>query len=135
MSNLLPTVRHFIVCEDIRRDPTVPRKVSLINLLSAINSVERPPFPFAVPRVVRLRAVNGVPRTSELKLDHRPPDTGQPVYKGPAKPWRVNLPRDPLEIVGLPFRIRDIRFPYPGLYEVELWYNGQAVGKESLLLR
>ena len=48
MNDLLPTLRYLIACEDIRTEPMNPRKVSLVNLLSLIRSLEQPPFRMAL---------------------------------------------------------------------------------------
>jgi hypothetical protein len=45
MNQLHPTVRYLILCEDIQTDSDNPRRVTLIGLISAIHSLEQPPFP------------------------------------------------------------------------------------------
>ena len=45
MIELLPTVRYLIVCEDILTDPDNPRRMTLAGLISAIRSLEVPPYP------------------------------------------------------------------------------------------
>jgi hypothetical protein len=69
----------------------------------------------------------------ELRIMHA--DSGQFAYAGPDRPWRAALPNDPLEVVGLPFRIRNIEFPEPGLYWVQFWYNERLLAQQPLVLR
>jgi hypothetical protein len=45
MSQVHPTVRYLIVCEDVQTDPDNPRRVTFVGLISAIRSLEQPPFP------------------------------------------------------------------------------------------
>jgi hypothetical protein len=45
------------------------------------------------------------------------------------------LPNDPLEVVGLSFRIFHCPFPDPGLYWVRFVYNDTVIAQQSLLLR
>ena len=34
---------------------------------------------------------------------------------------------DPIEILGVPFRIRDCVFPHAGLYTVQFWYEDRLI--------
>src|SRR5205823_262652 len=60
-------------------------------------------------------------------------DTGQKVFETSTRP--IQLPPDPLDVVGVPFRIRDCSFPWPGLYSVQFWYDGVLVEERPLRLR
>jgi hypothetical protein len=60
-------------------------------------------------------------------------DTGQKIFETPQR--QVAFGADPLEVVGLPFRIRDCRFPYPGMYSIQFWYNDEKMEERPLLLR
>lgn len=123
MSNILPTVRYLIACEDIRTDPAKPNKVSLINLLSSIRSLEQPPFPLLFRELCVFVELTECRGPAEILLKIVNEETEAPVYDGPAQPWRANLPTDPIEVVGLPFRIRNIEFPEPGVYAMQFWYK------------
>jgi hypothetical protein len=46
-------------------------------------------------------------------------------------PFRV----DPLEVVGVPFRIRGCYFPRPGVYLVQFWYEGELVEERPIRMR
>lgn len=50
-------------------------------------------------------------------------------------PHDVTFGADPLEVIGVPFRIRDCSFPYPGMYSIQFWYNGEKVEERPLRLR
>lgn len=47
---------------------------------------------------------------------------------------RYSFGNDPLKMVGKSFRFRSCVFPSPGLYSVQLWYNGIVVAQESLFV-
>jgi hypothetical protein len=135
MSGPQPIVRYLIACEDIQTDASSPRKVTLVNLISAIHSLDQPPFPLLYREVcvfVQMTECRGEADV-EIRIVHA--DSGQFAYPGPAVPWRAALPTDPLETVGLPFRLRDIEFSEAGLYWVEFWYNGGLLAQQPLLLR
>jgi hypothetical protein len=135
MSNILPTVRHLIACEDIRTDPAHPRKVSLINLLSGIRSVEQPPFPFLYRELCVFVQMSECRGSADIALTIVHAETEASVYSGRGKPWRPNLPDDPLKIAGLRFRIQEIEFTEPGLYWIQLWYNDTMLSQEPLVVR
>jgi len=135
MSDILPTLRYLIACEDIRTDPTNPRKVTLVNLLSAIRSLEQPPFPLLYRELCVFVQLTECRGSADVALTIAHADTGALAYAGPTQPWRANLPGNPLEVVGLPFRIRDIEFLEPGLYWLQFWYNGRVLSQQPLVLR
>ncbi len=135
MGDILPTLRHVIACEDIRSAPEHPRKVSLINLVSAIHSVEQPPFPFLYRELCVFVQMSECRGSADIAMTIVQADTGTSAFSGLAKAWRANLPNDPLKLVGLPFRIRDIEFTEPGLYWIQFWYNGTMLSQEPLVVR
>ena len=45
------------------------------------------------------------------------------------------VPDDPLEVVGLSFRIRHCTFPESGLYWLQFWYNHVPIAQAPLLLK
>ncbi len=45
MSDIQPVVRYMVVCEDVQTGPENLRRISLVGLISAIRSLEDPPFP------------------------------------------------------------------------------------------
>jgi hypothetical protein len=51
------------------------------------------------------------------------------------RPRMLFLSTDPLEVVGITFRLRNCLYPEPGLYWVQFWYNGQMISQQPLMLR
>jgi hypothetical protein len=47
----------------------------------------------------------------------------------------VRFGADPLEILGLPFRIQNCPFPSSGLYSIQFWYDGEMLAERPLRLR
>ncbi len=45
MSQMQPTVRYLIVCEDVHTDPQKPRRITLVGLINAIRSIDDVPYP------------------------------------------------------------------------------------------
>jgi hypothetical protein len=130
-----PVLRYLIACEDIQTDPGSPRQVTLVNLVSAIRSVEQPPFPLRYRELCVFVQLTECRGSGEVAIRIVHADSGRVAYPGPDHPWRAALPNDPLEVVGLRFRIRNIEFPEPGLYWIEFWYNGEKLAEQPLVLR
>ena len=60
-------------------------------------------------------------------------ETNQSIFATPIR--RIQFGRDPVEILGMPFRIRDCLFPFPGVYSLQLWYNNELLAHSPLRLR
>jgi hypothetical protein len=60
-------------------------------------------------------------------------ETGQKMFETAKRP--IPFGPDPLEVVGVPFRVRDCRFPRPGLYSIQFWYDGAKLEERPLRLR
>jgi hypothetical protein len=133
MSQVHPTVRYLILCEDVQTDPDNPRRVTLVGLLSAIRSLEQPPFPLLYREVcvfLQLTECRG-PADGRIEMHHA--DSGQVVFR--TRTRTIPFGRDPLEVFGATFRIRNCLFQEPGLYWVQFWYNEQMLAQQPLLLR
>lgn len=42
---------------------------------------------------------------------------------------------DPLEVVGVAFRIQDCPFPRPGVYSIQFWYDDEKLDERPIRLR
>lgn len=132
MAGLLPVIRHMIVCQDIPIDPANPRRVTLVNLLSGIQSQSQPPFPLRYPKLctyIRLTECRG---TAEVRLQIEQADTQIVILRTP--PRRFSFGNDPLKVFNMIFRLRDGVFPHAGLYWVQLCYNDTVIFQEPLVL-
>jgi hypothetical protein len=131
-----PTVRYMLLCDDVHADPNNPACTHVECLMSHIVSLEDPPYPLLREMIcvflvlaecrgkgrvqVRVAFVDG--------LQEQPP-FGSPEHE-------VDFATvGPLEAVGIPFRLRDCRFPTAGTYSVQFWYNGAKIAERPLQLR
>jgi hypothetical protein len=133
MSEVRPSVRYLIVCEDVQIDPDKPRRVTLAGLISAIRSLEEPPFPLLYRELcvfLQLTECRG-PGEGRIEIQHA--DSSRVVFR--TRTRTLPLGEDPLEVVGMTFRIRNCLFQEAGLYWVQFWYNEQIIAQQSLLLR
>jgi hypothetical protein len=133
MSQVHPTVRYLILCEDVQTDTDNPRRVTLVGLISAIRSLGQPPFPLLFREIcvfIQLAECRG-PADGRIEIHHE--DSGQVVFR--TRTRTIPFGSDPLEIVGVTFRIRNCLFQEPGLYWAQLWYNEQMIAQQPFVLR
>jgi hypothetical protein len=133
MAEVVPVVRYLIACEDIQTNPATPRKATLTNLISAIRSLQRPSFPLLYRELCVFVQMTECRGAADVRLSIAHADTNELVY--PGRVWRASLPPDPLEVAGLPFRIRNVLFTKAGLYWIQFWYNGIVVAQQPIVLR
>ena len=128
-----PVVRYMILCEDWAVDPDKPARVNIFGLLSNIRSVEEPPYPLLYRELCVFLALTECRGEGEARIACVFEENGQTIFTTPKR--RIRFGEDPLEIIGVPFRIRDCPFPRPGLYSIEFWYNDERVEEKPLRLR
>jgi hypothetical protein len=133
MSEVHPVVRYLIVCEDVQTDPGNPRRVTVVGLISAIRSLEQPPFPILYRELCVFLQLTGCRGAAEGRVEVQHADSGQVVFRTRAR--TIPFGSDPLEVVGVVFRIRNCLFQESGLYWVQFWYNEQMIAQQPLLLR
>ncbi len=133
MSQVHPVVRYLIVCEDVQTDPDNPLRVTLVGLISAIRSLEEPPFPILYPELCVFLQMTECRGAAEGRVEVQHTDSGQVLFRTRTRTIPFSI--DPLEVVGVTFRIRNCLFPEPGLYGIHFWYNEEMIAHQPLLLR
>jgi hypothetical protein len=133
MDQMHPTVRYLIVCEDVQTDPNNPRRITLVGLISAIRSIEEPPFPLLYREIcvfLQLTECRG-PADGRIEIQHA--DSGQVMFR--TRTRTIPFVSDPLEVSGVTLRLRDCFFQEPGLYWIQFWYNEQMIAQQPLVLK
>jgi hypothetical protein len=128
-----PIVRYMLLCEDWKAGPGNASRVTIIGLISNIHALDQPPYPLLYPEMCVFLALTEGRGQGEGQIVCVFEETGQKVFETAKRP--IPFGADPLEVVGVPFRIRDLRFPFPGLYSVQFWYDGAKVAERPLRLR
>ena len=130
---VVPIVRYMILCEDWSIDPANAQRVNIQGLLTNIDSIDQPPYPLLFPELCVFLALTEGRGTGIAQINCTFEDTGQRIFGTPKR--SVTFGNDPLEVVGVPFRIRDCIFPQTGLYSVQFWYNDFKLDERPLRLR
>jgi len=133
MAIILPIVRHLIPCEDYFIHAAHPEKISLINLIFGIRSLQDPPFPVVQREFCLFLMLSNGRGKGNLRLAIVQVDTDEAILKTAVRP--INFGNDPLRVIGLPIRIKDCEFPAAGLYSIEVTFDDQLIGQQQLLLK
>jgi hypothetical protein len=128
-----PVVRYLLLCDDWHLDPTNNRRVTIVGLISNIHALDDPPFPLLYKEMCVFLALTDGHGQGEGKIVCVSEPGGEQVFETRSRP--IVFGPDPLEILGVPFRIRDITFPHAGLYSVQFWYEGELVEERPFRLR
>ena len=128
-----PIVRYMLLCDDWRLDGPNNRRVTIVGLIWNIHSVEEPPYPLFYREFCVFLALTEGRGQGQGHIVCVFEETGQEVFETHKRP--IQFRPDPLEVVGVPFRIRDCSFPWPGLYSVQFWYDGVLVEERPLRMR
>ncbi len=127
----LPIVRHLIACEDIQRGSS-PERFTLVQVITRIRSLDPVPFPLHYHELCFIAICTACRGPARAQLRILEEESGVPIYTSPI--WPADLPNDPLQVAGLPFRIRNLTFPQAGWYQAQLWDNGVFWAEEPLRL-
>jgi hypothetical protein len=133
MAELNPTVRYLILCEDVQTDATNSPRVTLVGLISALRSIEQPPFPLLFPEICVFLQMTECRGSAEGRIEIHYADSNAVVFR--TRTRTIQFSSDPLEVVGATFRIRNCFFQAPGLYWVQFWYNELMIAQQPLVLK
>ncbi len=128
-----PIVRYMLLCDDWSVDPANQRRVTIIGLISNIHALDDPPYPLLYRELCVLLFLTEGRGQGNGRIVCVFEETGQKIFETAQRPIPFGL--DPLEVVGVPFRIRNCLFPLPGLYSVQFWYDGVKLEERPLRMR
>jgi hypothetical protein len=128
-----PVVRYMILCEDWETRAEDSTHVTIHGLISSIRSLDHPPYPLLYEEICIFLLLTECRGNGSAQIICIFEESGEKVFETPMR--EVKFGPNPLEVVALPFRIRDCPFPRPGMYSVQFWYNGVKLAESPLLLR
>ncbi len=133
MASVPPLVRDFVLCEDMIIDPANPTKITLVNLIYAIQSTEEPPYPVSREQLCVYAALTGGHGSGRIEIEVISAETLDVLRY--AEIATLDFGNDPLRLYGVPVRLRNCIFPEPGWYSVHLLFEGTSIAEKQLLLR
>jgi len=123
----------MLLCDDVLEVPARSGKFNLIGLVSGIESRSEPPFPLLHPSLcVYVQMTNGR-GGADVQVLIRLVESDRLVSG--IRPRSVAFPTEPLPVHSMLFRIHDVKFATPGLYQVEFRVGDQILATEPLLVR
>src|SRR3954464_6690000 len=125
--NIQPLVRYFLLAKDFVSDPDDSNGVSVFHLLNSIRSVDEPPFPILLPQLCCIVGLAGGRGTGTGQMVCLEEESGLPVFG--SHPHPVVFSPDPLGFTVVSFRILDCRFPRPGIYSMEFFWNDESLAE------
>jgi hypothetical protein len=130
---ITPLVRYMILCEDWGTDPNRPNRVNIFGLLTNIRPTDQPAYPLLFRELCVFLVLTEGRGTGDGQIVCVSADTLDKVFETPMR--KIAFGDDPLEVVGVPFRIRDCPFPRAGLYLLQFRYNEVELEHRPLHLR
>ena len=128
-----PIVRYMLLCDDWRLDGPTNRRVTIVGLLWNVHSVEDPPYPLLLREFCVFLALTEGRGRGDGHIACVSEDSGVVAFTTRRRP--IAFRPDPLDVLGVPFRIRDGVFPRPGRYSIQFWYDGVMVAERPLQMR
>jgi hypothetical protein len=123
-----------MICSNgLRASAGNPRLLDVIGLLYIIRPRHTPPYPLTLKELCVFLALADCRGTGLGHLICESEDTGDRIFWTP--PRQITFSPDPLDVLGVRFRVCSCSFPGPGLYSIQFWYNGVRVEHRLLSLR
>ncbi len=104
-----PVVRYMLLCDDWWLNPENNRRIVIIGLLSNIHAMEEPPYPLFYREMCVFLALTEGRGQRAGKIVCVWAEDGKKIFE--TRERAISFGDDPLEVVGVPFRIRDCSFP------------------------
>ena len=133
---MTPAVRYMILCEAATADPLRPEVMNISYLMSSITSREDPPYPLVHKSILIFLILTNCRGRGVARFRVIDADDEQQRELSHSPDFHLDFTnRDPLELVGVPFRLKRLRFPRAGTYRVQFWYNSDMVEERLLRLK
>lgn len=128
-----PVVRYMLLCDDWRLDPANNRRITIVGLVTNIHAIDDPPYPLLYEELCVLLVLTEGRGQGQAKIACVHEETGERAFETRTRP--IQFGPDPLEVIGVPFRIRDCLFPRSGLYSIQFWYDDELIEERPLRMR
>jgi hypothetical protein len=123
----------MILCQDWYSESGQSTFISIRGLLVSIESLESPAYPLKYAEICTIVLLTECRGAAELTLVCVEEETEKTVYQSMSH--NAPLGTDPLGVVLVPFRVKNLTFQRPGVYRFEVWYNGKVLAEQPLRLR
>ena len=128
-----PLVRHMLLCDDWHVNPANRHGLNIIGLITNIDALDDPPYPLVHQELCAFLTLTEGRGMGDGKIVCVFEENDQRVFETPVR--SIQFGADPLEVLGVCFRIRDCPFPRAGLYSVQFWFDSEIIEERPLRMR
>jgi hypothetical protein len=121
----------MLLAEDVLTDPEEPLQITIVNLRATYWILEDSPA--LIEEICCVIAVTDGRGKGRIQIICVEEETDITVFTGQIHEVRCSA--DPLDLMIIPFRLRDCRFPRPGMYSFQLLWNGESISSCPLRMR
>src|SRR5437867_1353639 len=123
---VLPRVHAIVLCDRIE---DVPDEEDVFNLLGVRTRIYADSFPYTHLRLYVYLQLTGHVGSADGSITVLHPRTDQELFNSPLPTIQF---RGPLVLLPLYARIRNCTFPEPGIYFVQVVFDGKLLGERLL---
>ena len=127
-----PIVRYMLVCDDWKLEGN-DKRIEILGLISNIHALDDPPFPLLHEELCVLLLLTDGHGNGDAYIKCVYDETGLTVFE--TTPRTISFQSSPLNVVGIPFRVRDCVFPNAGMYTFQFWYDVEKLAEQPVRLR
>lgn len=128
-----PVVRYMLPCLDWEFDPTDEHRINVLGLLSFVQCDEDADFPVRVAELCVVLVLTECYKSGSGRIDCVVDENERRVFS--SHEHRIASSGNPLDVVVVPFRIRNCPFPATGVYSLQFWFDGELLQQCSLRVR
>ena len=131
---VVPRARYMIICDEVLQDEQRPGKLTIVGLTSLVVWPPGAETPMRLERLVVLLVLTDGRGAGMGRVVCVNEETGLPVFGSPAV--RISFEgRNPLGHYGVTFKLHDCRFPEPGAYTVQFFFDDTLVQEQLITVR
>jgi hypothetical protein len=125
---------HLILCEDVAHDPQNRARLNITRFIPLLGWPAGSTTPLRLERLVALLILTDGRGTGRGRIGCIYEETGQPIFQSDEQVITFR-DRDPSLPRGVTFTMRDCRFPTPGAYLVQFFFEDEVIFQQSLIVR
>jgi len=125
---VLPRVHVMVLCDEI--EPSADEE-EVFDLRGVRTHITAASFPYTHPQLSVYLQVTGHEGTASGRAVVSDPDTEAELYVSQADPIAFS---GPLTFIHVPWQVLDCTFPQPGVYYVQVFFDGKLVNERALFL-
>jgi hypothetical protein len=131
---LAPHARYMIVCDEVIRDQQRQGKLMIVGLTSLVDWPDGATTPVHLEKLVVLLILTDGHGSGAGRILCVNEETGVPAFG--SAPMRISFEgKDPSGHYGVTFKLRDCRFPEPGVYAIRFLFEDTLVHEQILTVR